>query len=169
MSDWKPYLIEGDIKTDIKRDKVAGVETDMTAKVLCLFDSPVAMAGLAALLGPSYETECVPTILAALQSMKRARPDVIVVQLHLRDESCFDFLRTLENNPQYASIPVITCSVDSVDKRIEEYLIKVSRFLGSKIYVCSEDFYTDRLQHEVAQCVHESQCANASLSRVETA
>jgi CheY-like chemotaxis protein len=162
MNNWKPYLVESSCS--------AGVVKEMAAKVLCLFDSDEAKTSLENLLGCAYETECVPTILAALQSLRKSRPDAIIVQLHLREESCFDFLRALENNPEYTSIPVITCCiVDQFDKSIEEYLIKVSTFLGSKIYVCCQDFYSARLQREVAQCIRANQLKSLPMSHVETA
>jgi CheY-like chemotaxis protein len=161
MSNWKPYLIQSNGPVE--------VENTMKTKILCLFDSQKARTGLGDLLGSAYDTECVPTILAALQSLKRSKPAVIVVQLHLRDESCFDFLRALENNPECASIPVMTCCVEDVHKSTEEYLIKVSEFLGSKIYVRCQDFYSARLQREVAQCIKESQRKLLAASHVETA
>jgi PleD family two-component response regulator len=161
MSNWKPYLVQSNGPVE--------VEKTMTSKILCLFDCQKAQTGLGDLLGSAYETECVPTILAALQSLKRSKPAAIVAQLHLREESCFDFLRALENNPEYASIPVITCCVEDVNKSIEEYLIKVSAFLGSKIYVRSQDFYSARLQREVAQCIKDSQRKILAMSHVETA
>src|ERR1700733_13536215 len=162
MSNWKPYLVQSNAPVE--------VEKTMTLKILCLFDCQKAKTGLGDLLGSAYETECVPTILAALQSLKKSKPAVIVAQLHLREESCFDFLRALENNPEYASIPVITCCiVDQFDKSIEEYLIKVSTFLGSQIYVCCQDFYSARLQREVAQCIRANQLKSLPMSHVETA
>ena len=149
-------------KTQVKINIPAGVEKKMAAKVLCLSDCEKAKANLENLLGSSFETECVPTILSALQSMKRSKPDAIVVQLHLREESCFDFMRALENNAEYATIPVITCCVEDVfDKSIEEYLRKVSQFLGSKVYVNCPDFYSARLQRQVAQSIKESQLHHA--------
>jgi PleD family two-component response regulator len=161
MSNCKPYLVQSNGQAE--------VEMTMTSKILCLFDSHKAETGLGDLLGSAYDTECVPTILAALQSLKRSKPVVIVVQLHLREESCFDFLRALENNPEYASIPVITCCVEDVNKSIEEYLIKVSEFLGSKVYVRCQDFYSARLQREVAQCIKKSQQLGMAMSLIETA
>ncbi len=134
----------------------------MSAKILCLFDSEEARQRLQSLLGDGYELEIVPTILAALQSLKKEIPAAIVVQLHLGEESCFDFLNAVENNADYAKVPVITCCTEDVfDKSIEEYLIRVTRFLGSKSYVCGRDFYSPKLPIEVARCISQSKLGQA--------
>lgn len=126
----------------------------MSAKVLCLVDCPLAKANLEARLSSSYEVEFQPTILAALHSLRKEIPQAIVVQMHLQNESCFDFLSTLENNSEYLQIPVVTCCVENVfDKNIEDYLMKATRCLGSKTYLRCQDFYSEKLPMAVSDCI----------------
>lgn len=162
MRKWQPELV--------KNENPKGFEANVMARVLCLVDSDRARASLEEFLGGAFEIDCAPTILLALQILKKKTPDAIVVQLHLEKESCFDFLRAVENNSDYAGIPVITCCIEDVfDKQIEEYLIKVSEFLGSKLYVCCNDFYSARLQREIADCIEKSRLANTPIKKAETA
>jgi response regulator RpfG family c-di-GMP phosphodiesterase len=120
-------------------------------KLLCLIDSEIGRLNLVDKLKANYEIKTVSTIFNALQLLKQEIPACVIVQLHLKDENCFDFLRMLASNSEFSRIPTITCCVDDVfDKNIEDYLIKVASFMGSKLYIPCADFYSPALGSKVA-------------------
>jgi hypothetical protein len=126
-------------------------ESTVKPTLLCLIDSEAGRLNVEDRLESQYEIETVMTIFNALQALKKEVPTGIVVQLHLKDENCFDFLRMLASNSAFSQIPTITCCVDDVfDKNIEEYLIKVACFMGSRLYISCADFYSPELASKMA-------------------
>jgi len=126
-------------------------ESATKLKLLCLIDSEMGRVNLVDKLKYNYELKTVPTIFNALQALKNEIPAGVVVQLHLKDENCFDFLRMLTSNPAFSQIPTITCCVDDVfDRSIEDYLIKVASFMGSRLYISCDEFYSPALCSKMA-------------------
>ena len=111
--------------------------------LLCLTDSASAHENLVKKCCGIFELTMATTIFNALQALKSEIPSMIVVQLHLKDENCFDFLRMLKSNPTFAKIPIVTCCVDDVfDKNIEDYLVKATKAMGSELYIPCSEFYS---------------------------
>ncbi|MDR3616534.1 MAG: hypothetical protein P4L53_23445 [Candidatus Obscuribacterales bacterium] len=125
-------------------------EAGAKPKLLCLIDSETGRLNLVDRLVSNYEIKTFSTIFNALQSLKNEIPAGVIVQLHLKDENCFDFLRMLASNPNFSQIPTITCCVaDVFDKNIEDYLIKVASFMGSHLYISCAEFYSPALALKV--------------------
>jgi response regulator RpfG family c-di-GMP phosphodiesterase len=120
-------------------------------KLFCLIDSEAGLLNVVNRLVSNYEIRTFSTIFNALQSLKNEIPAGVIVQLHLKDENCFDFLRMLSSNPTFSHIPTITCCVaDVFDKNIEDYLVKVASFMGSHLYISCAEFYSPALDLKVA-------------------
>jgi len=78
--------------------------------------------------------------LDGLENIRRERPDLILLDMHLPDISGLELLRLLKADPDLAEIPVIVVSADATAARVAEALslgalhyvtkpVNVSRFL----------------------------------------
>jgi PAS domain S-box-containing protein len=79
--------------------------------------------------------------LDGLEAIRRLRPDLVLLDMHLPDISGLELLRHLKNDDELAEIPVIVVSADATTARMQEALtlgalhyvtkpLDIARFLG---------------------------------------
>ena len=56
-------------------------------------------------------TECA-SVTAGIQKMKQAKPDIVILDLHMPDKTGFDFMKIMKNNNQLAQTKVIMLTAD---------------------------------------------------------
>jgi len=89
---------------------------------------------------PQIQLDVSTAGLDGLESIRRERPDLILLDMHLPDISGLELLRHLKADPDLAEIPVIVVSADATAARVAEALslgalhyvtkpVDVSRFL----------------------------------------
>ena len=60
--------------------------------------------------------------LDGLEAIRRSRPDLVLLDMHLPDVSGLELLRHLKDDPELAEIPVIAVSADATAARMAEAL-----------------------------------------------
>lgn len=129
----------------------------MNRSVLCLFDSDLAVERLRSSLGPTCHVTAVSTVLGALQELKKMTPDLVIVQVGLRDESCFDFLKAAQPVAMKKNVPMVAVSIeDAYHDSIETFIAKSCQFFGCKCYLPYADFSSDALRFLLAKKIRES-------------
>ena len=135
----------------------------MYRTVLCLFDSEEATEMLQATFGPACRVLVVPTVFAALQELKKSTPEMIVVQVGLRDESCFDFFKAVQQLVALKKIPMIAvCVSDAFHESIEAFIQKSCSFFGCQNYLTHTEFKSQALRFLWTQRVHSAGFSKAS-------
>jgi PleD family two-component response regulator len=97
-----------------KNSYANGWEDPMQYSILCLFDSDSAIERLRLLAGSNCTVIAVKTVLGALQEFKKCNADMVLVQVGLKDESCFDFLRAAQPLAEGKNVPMVAVSLDDV-------------------------------------------------------
>jgi CheY-like chemotaxis protein len=92
------------------------------------------------------------SITNALQELTRCEPDLIVVQLHMQDENCFDFFKVARDIVVERDIPMIAVSaIDACDESIESYLKRCCQYFGCREYVANDDFRSNAFVHQLSR------------------
>jgi len=148
----------------------------MDKTILCLFDCEEALESLAMRLSPQFRLVSCSSIHSALQQLTRCNPDLVVVQLHMQDENCFDFFKVARDIVIEREIPMIAISAhEACDQSIESYLKRCCQYFGCREYVGNDDFRSNAFvcqlskHFQVANCATVSQEASqfeSSLSRL---
>ncbi len=124
----------------------------MYRSVLCLFDSEAAVEKLRETLGPGCRVLAVSTVFGALQELRKFTPDMVVVQVGLRDESCFDFFRAAQPTLAAKKTPMIAvCVGDIFHESIEAFIQKTCVFFGCQNYLTYKDFQSDALRFQLTK------------------
>ena len=68
----------------------------------------------------SFEVSCAYSAEEGLEKLKDSKPDIILLDLVLANESGFKVAQDLKNSPEYANIPIIAISLkkENIDKHI---------------------------------------------------
>lgn len=119
-------------------------------KILALIDSEQATEKLQRDFPPPFELTIVGTILTALQYLQNVTPDVILCQMHLKNESIFDFIKLLPNHPNVSQVPVVGCytSQPELDKTMDA-LEQALKCFGHQKCLRAETFYSYFLKNEI--------------------
>jgi CheY-like chemotaxis protein len=129
----------------------------MCQTVLCLYDSEEVLKSLEQSLEPGFRLVSATTVLNAVKQMRKSAPDLIVVQLHLKEESCFDFLKIAQSTVSEKEIPMVAVSAgETCDQTIETYLKRVCNYFGCTSYLSSEDFQSGALRFTLSQLMRKS-------------
>lgn len=94
-----------------------------------------------------FETHCVSTIDEAKHVLGRIRPAVLILDILLRSETSWTFLRELKADPAYFNVPVLVMSV--VDDEHKVYGLGADAFL-------TKPFSSDTMISEVIRLSSES-------------
>jgi PAS domain S-box-containing protein len=102
------------------------------ARILVAGDNADMRAYIARLLGPRWAVEAVSDGAAALDAIRRARPDLVLTDVMMPKLDGFGLLRTLRGDPQWRDLPVIVLSarageearVEGLDAGADDYLTK---------------------------------------------
>jgi signal transduction histidine kinase/DNA-binding response OmpR family regulator len=94
-----------------------------------------------------FQTHAVSAIDQAKNVLARLKPAVVILDILLRSETSWDFLRELKAKPDYQNVPVLVMSV--VDDEHKVYGLGANAFL-------TKPFAPDRLIAEVVQLTSES-------------
>ncbi|HEY9677790.1 MAG TPA: hypothetical protein V6C76_07260 [Drouetiella sp.] len=127
----------------------------MSLKILTVFDCSQAVEWVSQTL-VSHELTQVGTIMAAMQILQKDKVDVILVQLHLQNESLFDLLRSIRRNDFYRSMSFICCETSrpTREPHIEaEFLEKSCLLYGATKVLPIDRFYCEELEHEINETV----------------
>lgn len=88
--------------------------------VLVVEDDPAALElSIEVLASAGYQVIGVSTVAAALESVSRSRPDMVLLDVHLGDEDGLEVVRHLRQNPVTRDIPVVAASASASDSVIE--------------------------------------------------
>lgn len=110
-----------------------GAEGESSApRILVADDNADVRHYIARLLAERYQVETVPDGKAALQAIRRQRPDLIVTDVMMPNLDGFGLLREVRANPDSKTIPVIMLSarageesqVQGLEQGADDYLIK---------------------------------------------
>ena len=114
-------------------------------------------------LGPYCKVTCRDTVLSALQELKDILPDLVVVQVGLRSESCFDFLKPAQLATAARLIPMIAFSAENhFHESIESFLRKACLFFGCLGYLKADEFRSSELGLELAKHLRDRSLCRAS-------
>jgi DNA-binding response OmpR family regulator len=124
----------------------------MYRTVLCLTDCDEASEMLRDRLGPGCRLIVASTILGALSQLRKFTPDLIFVQICLKEESCFDFLRVAQLVTEPKKIPMIAANVkDVLHESTESFIRRTCLFFGCRQYLTEQDFHSDGLRFQITQ------------------
>jgi hypothetical protein len=124
----------------------------MYRTVLCLADCEDASETLRERLGPGCRLVVVSTVLGALSELRKFTPDLVFVQVCLKDESCFDFLRVAQQVTVPKQIPMIAANVQNVlHETTEPFIRRTCLFFGCRQYLTESDFHSDGLRFQLTQ------------------
>ena len=91
-----------------------------SSAVLVVEDDPVALElSVEILSSAGYLVVGVSTVAAALESVGRARPDMVFLDVNLGEEDGLDVVRQLRQDPATRDIPVVASSASTSDVDIE--------------------------------------------------
>jgi PAS domain S-box-containing protein len=121
-----------DALTDRAEDALPVADRSQGARILVADDNADMRAYIARLLGPRWQVETVPDGEAALDSIRRARPDLVLTDVMMPKLDGFGLLRVLREDPQLSDLPVIVLSarageeaqVEGLDAGADDYLTK---------------------------------------------
>ena len=101
----RPPAPPGKHPTELATDRTAA-RAATRAKVLVVDDQPTNVALLRSILEPhGYRVAEASTVDEAVYAARRDRPDVVLSDVHIRNELGFDLLHRLRATPELASIP----------------------------------------------------------------
>jgi len=113
-------------------------------KILCIEDNPSNLQLIEAIFSQRPNIELLESIQGriGIDLARQHCPSVILLDIHLPDISGHEVLKSLKENPETSSIPVIAVSADATDAQIDRimalgatrYLTKpidVSKFIGT--------------------------------------
>ena len=118
-------------ETDQPRS-VARIGRTGGARVLVVDDNPDMRRHVAHVLEPYWEVSVATNGVAALESVRRARPDLVLTDVMMPELDGFGLLRALRGDQQTATIPVVFLSaragedaaVEGLDAGADDYLVK---------------------------------------------
>ncbi|MBS1953203.1 MAG: hypothetical protein JST89_03400 [Cyanobacteria bacterium SZAS-4] len=128
----------------------------MSLKILSVFDSKRATAWLASSLA-EHQLIQVGTIMSAMQVLQKDKIDVTLVQLHLKNESLFDLLRSIRRNDYYRSMSFICCdtsdasSANHIPLIQAEFVEKSCLLCGATKVLPTDKFYSEDLENEILE------------------
>lgn len=130
----------------------------MYRTVLCLTDCEKASETLQERLGPCCRLVVASTVLGALSELRKFTPDLIFVQVCLKNESCFDFLRVAQQITEHKKIPMIAANVvDVMHESTESFIRRTCLFFGCRQYLTVLDFNSDGLRFQISQLMRTSE------------
>jgi len=102
------------------------------ARILVADDNADMRAYIARLLGQRWQVETVADGMAALDAIRRERPDLVLTDVMMPKLDGFGLLRTLRDDPQWRDLPVIVLSarageearVEGLEAGADDYLTK---------------------------------------------
>jgi CheY-like chemotaxis protein len=106
------------IATDRVAHRAPSRKTPRETVALVVEDDPDQLAlAVLRLTNAGYRVHAVETVKALLASLKRQAPDIVFLDVELKDGNGFDVLATLRDHPTYALLPVVmvTARADSAD------------------------------------------------------
>ncbi len=120
-------------------------------KILALFDSEQAIEKLERDFTHPFRLTVVKTILQALQYMQEETPDVILVQMHLENESMFDFVKVLPTHVSASQVPVLGCfsSQPELGEQLDSSVERALKCFGHQKCLGVETFYSYFLKNAV--------------------
>jgi DNA-binding NarL/FixJ family response regulator len=124
---------------------------EVKVKILALFDSEQAIEKLERDFAAPFELTVVHNIISALLYLQEETPDVILCQMHLEDESIFDFIKLLPNHATARQVPVVSCytSEAKLGEALDSSLEQALKCFGHQKCLRVETFYSYFLKNEV--------------------
>jgi PAS domain S-box-containing protein len=131
---WLPASVEGGAPNARAEDAALlprGGRAE-NARILIADDNADMRAYIARLLGQRWQVETVADGEAALEAIRRARPDLVLTDVMMPKLGGFELLRTLRDDPHTRDLPVIVLSarageearVEGLDAGADDYLTK---------------------------------------------
>jgi PAS domain S-box-containing protein len=133
---WLPEELASDRNNRLARDKaqepVSSDSQSKTPKVLVVDDNADMRHYIQGLLSRYYEVEVAADGRAALESVRKSPPDLVMTDIMMPVMDGFELLRALRDNPDTKLLPIILLSarageearVEGLDKGADDYLIK---------------------------------------------
>jgi PAS domain S-box-containing protein len=131
---WLPASAEDGVPSDRAED--AALPPDAIgpahARILVADDNADMRSYIARLLGQRWQVEAVADGAAALDAIRRERPDLVLTDVMMPKLGGFELLRALREDPQLRDLPVIVLSarageearVEGLDAGADDYLTK---------------------------------------------
>ena len=90
--------------------------------VLVVDDDKMNLNNALKILTPTYKVAPVPSGQVALNYLKKTKPDLILLDVLMPEMDGFTVMKQLQENPDYADIPVIFLTADDREETREEGL-----------------------------------------------
>ncbi|WP_395015436.1 response regulator [Dongia sp.] len=131
---WLPASEVGAVPTDRAEDAALPLHAGSAgpARILVADDNADMRAYIARLLGQRWQVETVADGAAALDAIRRERPDLVLTDVMMPKLGGFELLRSLRDDPHSRDLPVIVLSarageearVEGLDAGADDYLTK---------------------------------------------
>jgi len=131
------------------------MSTILVVDDMAVFREPIA----ASLRAQGYETVCAVNGRDAMEKLRSAKPDLILLDVAMPVMDGISFLRMMHDQPDVASKPVILLT--AVAER--DYVVKAAEF-GVRDYLLKSQFSLDELVHRIEQRLNPARTPDSPSS-----